>query len=106
MSYRLLSWLVVGSMAALVALIVVTILGVQSATDATARAACQGARDTRQTIVDMLEFSGSQPLDPNDYTGDLRAFLEKSNERGKRFRDKTIAELSIPPPLCTAVELN
>lgn len=75
------------------------------ATQERARSACRGAIDVRSQLIRLLEFTGdsSTQLDPDDYTGDLRDAVERSIERGERFRKATISDLERRPAQCAGI---
>lgn len=83
---------------------VISVLGFYRAdrnSDLIRQAACDGARDTREVIVDILTFTGNQQLDPDDYTNpELAQAIERSNRHAAVFRNSKIGELERPPPQC------
>lgn len=102
--HRISTWTVAMSFMVIV-LLAVTLVGLKSAADSRDRRACEGALDTRQVIVEMLEFTGERQLNPDDYSGDLRDAVARSIRQGERFRNRTIEQLTLPPPQCEGVEL-
>lgn len=96
---------VVIAFAFLLALIVWSLVGLDRAGAARAALACRSDLVSRATIADVAEQLDASPLDPLDFTGEVRRYARAHNLRTARLVEETVGALEQQPASCEGLRV-